>query len=96
LFGVRDIGGSTVKDDDFVGAWHRVKEEALDFGVVVLLDGGVVCEGGFGGGGLVKQDLEGVFVEGEGGFLAADVVDEDVVGHKAVVIWGCTGGDVAG
>ena len=86
----------TVKNDNLVGAGDCVEEQAFNFGVVVLLDGDVVCEGGFAGWGLVEEDLEGVFVEGEGGFLAADVVDEDVVGYGAVVVWGNTGRDVAG
>lgn len=78
----------TVKDDHLVCAWDVVQEEALDFGVVVLFDRLVVGEGGFGRGGLVLQDLEGIFVESEGGFLASSVVDEHVVGDGTKITKG--------
>jgi hypothetical protein len=58
------------------------------------LDGGVVGEGGFAGGRLVAEDLEGVFVEVEERFAVAGVVDEDRVGGCAVVAWGKVWGEV--
>lgn len=58
------------------GPGQVVEEQALDFGVVVALHGGVVGEGPFRGEADVGQGGEGVGVEGVGGFGAADVGDE--------------------
>ena len=53
----------TVKDDHLVRAGNGVEEKALNFGVVILLNGVVVCERGLGGRRLVLDDLESIGVE---------------------------------
>lgn len=71
-----------VEDYHFVGAGDALQQQGGDFGVVEGSDGvggsevGAVLSGRFfGGRGKTMDDLEGVVVEVEGRFTAADVVD---------------------
>ena len=66
-----------VEEEDALGVGDVREEKRLDFGVVVLLDGGVGEEVVLRGGGDVGQGGEGVGVEGVGGFVAANVGDGD-------------------
>lgn len=85
--GTRATDG-VVEDEDFVCAGDVVEEYFLYFGVVVFLDVVVVEKLGFAQRGDVLEDGEGVFVEGVGGLVAADVVNCHVVRGGAVVVLG--------
>lgn len=77
-----------VEEDDAVASGDVGEEEFSYFGVVVGADGVVRGEGCFGGGRDGEDDLEGVVVEGIGGFGTADVLDKDGVGGVREVALG--------
>lgn len=73
------LADRVVEQEDALRA-RLLEEEALDLRVVDALDLGVGVEGrAGGGGGDVAEGAEGVPVEREVGFAAADVVDLDRV-----------------
>ncbi len=75
--GGQGAADGVVEEEDAGCAGDVLEQELLDFRVVVLLDAGVVSEGGFGAGGDGGEGHEGVGVEGEVGFVGAQVLDCD-------------------
>ena len=64
-----------IEEEDAASAGDVREDEGFDFRVVVLRDAGVGGEVCFGAGGKGSQGGEGVGVEGEVGFFAANVLN---------------------
>lgn len=76
---VRTTDG-VIEDVDAIGARDVIQEELFNLRIVLFLNGLVVEELSLVGWGDVLDDLEGVLVKVEGGLVAANVVDDSVVG----------------
>ena len=86
--GIRAANGM-IEQNDFVGVGEVLSEEGFNLGVVDLADGGVGVEGGVGGGGgHVLKSLEGILVQVEDMFIAADVGQKDALSVFAVIVTG--------